>query len=110
MAALRALAEEVLAEQTTARDVTEEYTTGCAPAQPQAAETQLLALLERADTVEDLLKIENRLAEVRQEIDNSRALNVLVDRIALATIHVLLHAPPDHLRVVAAESCLPPIP
>ncbi len=106
MAALRALAEEVLAEQTTARDVTEEYTDLDARLRNlQAAETQLLTLLERADTVEDLLKIENRLAEVRQEIEQLQGrLNVLIDRIALATIHVLLHAPPDLSVVVAAES------
>ena len=106
MAALRALAEEVLAEQTTARDVTEEYTDVDARLRNlQAAETQLLTLLERADTVEDLLKIENRLAEVRQEIEQLQGrLNVLINRIALATIHVLLHAPPDLSVVVAAES------
>ena len=106
MAALRALAEEVLAEQTTARDVTEEYTDLDARLRNlQAAETQLLTLLERADTVEDLLKIENRLAEVRQEIEQLQGrLNVLINRIALATIHVLLHAPPDLSVVVAAES------
>ena len=70
LASLRALAEEVLAEQTTARDVTEEYTDLDARLRNlRAAETQLLALVERADTVEDLLQIEKRLAEVRGEIE-----------------------------------------
>ena len=97
MNALRALAQEVLAEQVTAQDVTEEYSDVDARIRNlQAAETQLLLLLERTGTVEDLLKVENRLAEVREEIEKLQGrLNVLDNRIALATIHVLLHAPPD---------------
>ena len=107
--ALRALAQEVLAEQITARDVTEEYTdTDSRIRNLQAAEVQLLALLERAGTVEDLLKVENRLAEVREEIEKLQGrLNVLENRVALATILVLLHAPPDVSVEVTAES--PPI-
>lgn len=106
LSALRALAQEVLAEQTAARDVTEEYTDLDARLRNlQAAETQLLALLEQADAVEDLLKVENRLAEVRGEIEQLQGrLNVLENRIALATIHVLLHAPPDLSVVLAAEN------
>ncbi len=106
LSALRALAQEVLAEQTAARDVTEEYTDLDARLRNlQAAETQLLALLEQADAVEDLLKVENRLAEVRGEIEQLQGrLNVLDNRIALATIHVLLHAPPDVSVEVTAEN------
>lgn len=105
LAALRGIALEVLAEQTTARDVTEEYTDLDARLRNlQASETQLLALVERSTTVEDLLKVENRLAEVRGEIETLQGrLNVLADRIALATIHVALHAPPDVSVVMAAE-------
>ncbi|MDE2816986.1 MAG: DUF4349 domain-containing protein [Chloroflexota bacterium] len=106
LSALRALAQEVLAEQTAARDVTEEYTDLDARLRNlRAAETQLLALLEQSDAVEDLLKVENRLAEVRGEIERLQGrLNVLENRIALATIHVLLHAPPDLSVVLAAEN------
>ena len=106
MAALRALAHEVLSEQISARDVTEEYTDVDARLRNlQAAETQLLALLEKADTVEDLLKVENRLADVREEIERLQGrLNVLEDRIALATIHVLLHGPPDLSVEIATEN------
>ena len=106
MAALRALAAEVLAEQVTARDVTEEYTDLDARIRNlRAAETQLLALVEQAETVDELLKVEKRLAEVRGEIEQLQGrLNVLVDRIALATIRVQLHAPPDLSVVLAAES------
>lgn len=106
LASLRALAEEVLAEQTTARDVTEEYTDLDARLRNlQAAETQLLALVEQADTVEDLLQIEKRLAEVRGEIELLQGrLNVLLDRIALATIRVLLHAPADLAVEIASGS------
>ncbi|MCY4436521.1 MAG: DUF4349 domain-containing protein [Chloroflexi bacterium] len=105
MAALRALAQEVLAEQTAARDVTEEYTDLDARLRNlQAAETQLLTLVEQADTVDDLLKVEKRLAEVRGEIELLQGrFNVLENRIALATIIVLLHAPPDTSVTLAAQ-------
>ena len=106
MAALRALAQEVLAEQTVARDVTEEYTDLDARLRNlKAAETQLLTLVEQASTVDDLLKIEKRLAEVRGEIEQLQGrFNVLENRIALATIHVLLHAPPDISVALAAQN------
>lgn len=106
MAALRGLAKEVLAEQVTARDVTEEYSDLDARLRNlRAAETQLLALVEQAANVEDLLKVEKRLAEVRGEIEQLQGrLNVLENRIALATIHVLLHAPPDLSVALAAEN------
>ena len=96
-AALRALAQEVLAEHITASDVTEEYSDVDARIRNlQVAETQLLSLLERSGNVEDLLKVQNRLTEVREEIEKLQGqLNVLENRIALATIHVLLHAPSD---------------
>ncbi len=106
MAALRGLAQEVLAEQVTARDVTEEYSDLDARLRNlQAAETQLLALVEQTNNVEDLLKVEQRLAEVRGEIEQLQGrLNVLENRIALATINVLLHAPPDLSVVLTAEN------
>ncbi len=106
MAALRGLAQEVLAEQVTTRDVTEEYSDLDARLRNlQAAETQLLALVEQTNNVEDLLKVEQRLAEVRGEIEQLQGrLNVLENRIALATINVLLHAPPDLSVVLTAEN------
>ncbi len=108
LAALRGLAQEVLAEQVTARDVTEEFTDVDARLRNlQAAEIQLLALVEQATDVEDLLQIERRMAEVRGEIERLQGrLNVLEDRIALATITVSLHAPPD-LTVTLSTAGLP---
>lgn len=104
MSSLRALAQEVLVEQTAARDVTEEYTDlGARLRNLQAAETQLLVLLERAEAVDDLLKVEERLAEVREEIERLQGrVNFLDNRIALATIHLLLHGPPDLSVEIAA--------
>ena len=106
MAALRGLAQEVLAEQVTARDVTEEYTDLDARLRNlRAAETQLLALVEQASNVEDLLKVEKRLSEVRGEIEQLQGrLNVLENRIALATINVVLHGPPDLSVTLTAEN------
>ena len=106
LSALRALAHEVLVEQITASDVTEEYSDVDARIRNlQVAEAQLLSLLEKAGTVEDLLKVQNRLSEVREEIEKLQGrLNVLENRIALATIHVQLHAPLDVSVEVEAES------
>ena len=97
LAALKALAVEVLQEQTHAQDVTEEYTDlGIRLRNLEAAERQLLVIFERAEKVEDILNIQDRLGQVRGEIERLQGrLNVLKDRIALATLHIVLHPPPD---------------
>ena len=97
LAALKSLAVEVLQEQTHAQDVSEEYTDlGIRLRNLEAAERQLLVIFERAEKVEDILNIQDRLRQVRGEIERLRGrLNVLEDRIALATVRVVLHPPPD---------------
>ncbi len=97
VADLKALAVEVLEEQTRAEDVTEAYTDlNIRLRNLEAAERQLLVIFERAEKVEDILNIQDRLRQVRGEIERLRGrLNVLEDRIALATVRVVLHPPPD---------------
>ena len=97
VANLKALAVEVLEEQTRAEDVTEAYTDlNIRLRNLEAAEEQFRVLFERAERVQDILEIQDRLQRVRGEIERLRGqLNVLEDRVALATVRVQLHPPPD---------------
>jgi hypothetical protein len=67
---LRALAVRVDSEQTNSQDVTEEYIDLQARlSNAEATEKQYLALLEKANDVEDILKIYDKLSQVRSEIE-----------------------------------------
>jgi len=67
---LRQLAIAVPYETTTAKDVTEEYVDLEAQlGNLQATEAQYLALLEKAETVEDMLKVQSELSKVRGQIE-----------------------------------------
>jgi len=69
-ARLRQLAIAVPYETTTAQDVTEEYVDLEAQLHNlQATEAQYLALLEKAETVEDMLKVQKELSNVRGQIE-----------------------------------------
>ena len=97
VADLKALAVEVLEEQTRAEDVTEAYTDlHIRLRNLEAAEEQFLVLFKRAEKVQDILEIQDRLQRIRGEIERLRGqLNLLEDRVALATMRVQLHPPPD---------------
>jgi hypothetical protein len=67
---LRQLAVAVPYETTTARDVTEEYVDLEAQLRNlQATEAQYLALLEKAENVEEMLKVQKELSSVRGQIE-----------------------------------------
>ena len=67
---LRQLAVNVPYESTEGRDVTEEYTDLEAQLRNlEATEAQYLALLEKAETVEDILAVQRELSNVRREIE-----------------------------------------
>jgi hypothetical protein len=67
---LRKLAIAVPYENTDSRDVTEEYTDLEAQLRNlEATEAQYLALLEKAETVEDILNVQRALSDVRGEIE-----------------------------------------
>jgi len=69
-ARLRQLAISVPFEGTEARDVTEEYVDLEARLHNlEATETQYLALLEKAETVEEMLDVQRALSDVRGEIE-----------------------------------------
>lgn len=97
IADLKALAVEVLDEQTRAEDVTEAYTDlNVRLRNLEAAEEQFLVLFKRAEKIQDILEVQDRIQRIRGEIEHLRGrLNVLEDRVALATVRVQLHPPPD---------------
>jgi len=68
--ALRKLAVKVPSENTNSQDVTEEYTDLQTRLKTQeAAEAQYLEILKKAQTVEDILKVQQQLTNVRQQIE-----------------------------------------
>jgi hypothetical protein len=67
---LRKLAVKVQSESTSSQDVTEEYTDLTSRLKnAQATESQYLALLAKATTVEDILKIQDKLSQTRNTIE-----------------------------------------
>jgi len=70
LADIRGLAIRVEQENTNSQDVTEEYIDLEARlANAEATEQQYLALLDKADDVEDILRIYDYLSQIRQEIE-----------------------------------------
>jgi hypothetical protein len=70
LADIRGLAIRVEEENTNSQDVTEEYIDLEARlANAEATEQQYLALLDKADDVEDILRIYDYLSQIRQEIE-----------------------------------------
>ncbi len=97
---VKALAIEVLDKRIGTHDVTEQFTDLASQLRNlRATEDQYLALLDRAEKVEDVVQIQDRLSGVRGEIELLQGrLNLLENEVDLATITVILHTPPD-LRV-----------
>ena len=70
LAELRDLAVRVISESTSSQDVTEEYVDLQSRLKnAEATENQYLALLQKAEDVEDILRIYERLSQVRREIE-----------------------------------------
>jgi hypothetical protein len=78
---IRDLAVRVESESTNSRDVTEEYIDLEARLKnAEATESQYLALLDRADDVEDILKIYDSLSRVRREIEQIKGQMTYLER------------------------------
>lgn len=94
---LKKIAIQVRNEQTDARDVTDQFVDLEARLRnAQRTEEQYLEILEQATTVEDTLKVQRRLSEVREEIERLEArMNQLSRQIDMATISVTLIAEGD---------------
>ncbi len=83
-----------MSESSEASEVTEEYTDLQARLRNQeATEAQLLELLTRAETIPDILTVQDRIDQVRLEIEQVQGrINVLDNLTDLATIAVQLAA------------------
>jgi hypothetical protein len=72
MRALRELAVEVVAEETSSQDVTEEYIDLEAKLRNlEATEEQLLLIMQQAVEVEDILEVQRELTNIRDEIERT---------------------------------------
>ncbi len=94
---LRAVGTKVKGEQLSSRDVTEEYSDLSAQLRNlQAVEAQYLALLQQARTVDEILKVRQRLDEVRAQVERLQGRMEYLRRLSeLAAITVVLtEAPP----------------
>ena len=91
---LRGMAEEVKSESSEASEVTEEYTDLQARLRNQeATEAQLLELLTKAETIPDILTVQEKVSQVRLEIERVQGrINVLDSLTSMATITVELAA------------------
>jgi len=70
---LRNMAVEVNFESTTSRDVTEEYVDLSAKLHNlEASEAQLLELMEKAGSVEEILEVQRELTQTRGEIERTK--------------------------------------
>ncbi len=92
LAALRAMSVEVRSESTSGQDVTEEYTDLSAKLRNlEAAETQLLKLLDKAGEVTDILEVQRELVKTRGEIEQTKGrMQYLEQSSDLAFIQVTL--------------------
>ncbi|RJQ38757.1 MAG: DUF4349 domain-containing protein [Dehalococcoidia bacterium] len=85
--ALRGMAAEVTSETTSSRDVTEEYVDLEAKLRNlQAAEEQLLRLMDRAEKVEDILAIQRELTRVRGEIEQTQGRMQYLERTSSSSL------------------------
>jgi PKD repeat protein len=70
IAALHSMAVDVKSETTTGQDVTEEYTDLNAKLRNlEASEAQLLELMQKAGTVEEILEVQRELVSTREQIE-----------------------------------------
>ena len=90
--ALRSLAVEVRAESTSGEDVTEEYVDLSAKLRNlEAAEAQLLKLMEQAGDVSDILEVQRELVDTREDIERTRGrMQYLEQSAAMSLIQIQL--------------------
>lgn len=95
LAGLRALGTKVLAENSTALDVTADVVDMDARlANLRAAETQYQAIMAKAITIDDVLKVQKQLTDTRGQIEQLQAQrDNLANRAALATLTVAWQVP-----------------
>ena len=100
---LREMAVEVKAEVSSSKDVTDEYVDATARLNNQrATEGALIKLLERAETVEDALSVQQSLTKVQEEIERlAGRLKFLEQTSAFSLINVTLELEATEMNVNA---------
>jgi hypothetical protein len=90
--ALHALAKRVASETTAGQDVTEEYVDLEARLKAQrAVEQQYFSILKEAKKIQDILEVEQKIGEIRTEIDRAEGrLRYLENQAGMSTITVHL--------------------
>ncbi len=87
MGALRDLAVDVTNENTSARDVTEEYVDLTAGLKNlEATEEQYLRLMEKAEKVEDILSVQRELSKTRGEIERTKGRMQYLERTSATSL------------------------
>jgi hypothetical protein len=96
MSQLRGIAKDTVSETSDASEVTEEYTDLQARQRNLAAtEARYIELLNRAATIDEILTVQDRLNQVRLEIEQATGrINVLNNLTDFATITARLSLPP----------------
>src|SRR5258708_35991650 len=94
MSPIRNLAVDVKSEKATTQDVTEEYSdTHAQITSLEATHAQLLALMKRAGSVDELLKVQEQAGQVRLQIDRPKGRGTALERLAaLASIAVTVQS------------------
>ena len=102
---LRGLATKVESENTSSRDVTDEYVDlGARLKNQQATQEALLGLLERATTVEAALEVQRDLSSVQEEVERlSGRIKFLEESAAFSIIRVNLSLAPVDVTVDAGS-------
>ncbi|MBA7712955.1 hypothetical protein ES703_121949 [subsurface metagenome] len=105
MASLRRLAADVTHEDTSAKDVTEEYVDLSAKLKNlEATEEQYLRLMEKAERVEDMLDIQRELSRTRGEIEQTKGRMQYLERTsATSLIRVQLNQAELDARLIASK-------
>lgn len=100
---LRSMAVKVQSESSSSQDVTEEYIDLSARlTNAQATEAQYLILLEKAVSVEDILKVQQQLSQVRSEIEQIKGRMQYLERqtsMSLITVFLSLDAGDSSLSI-----------
>ncbi|MFC1988071.1 DUF4349 domain-containing protein [Chloroflexota bacterium] len=87
MKALRGLAVDVTSETSSSQDVTEEYTDLSARLHNlEATEVQLLKIMEKAETVEEILDVQRELSNTRGEIERTKARMQYLERTSATSL------------------------
>jgi len=104
--ALRGLAVDVTAEDTSSKDVTEEYVDLSAKLHNlEATEEQLLRIMEKAETVEDILNVQRELSRTRDEIERTEGRMQYLERTSSTSlIEIYLEQAKLEVRLYASKA------